>query len=98
MPDNRNGFNLNDDEGSFGDSTEEAVRQCQNDNELDVTGVAGANTLLALGLDHQRPPDEDSVIRDHRRRPGETSVIRDHRRSRHSKSTPEQSSEAGSCK
>jgi len=54
---NRYGYNLNDDEGSFGEQTEAAVRQCQKDNGLDMTGIAGPNTLLALGLDPETLED-----------------------------------------
>jgi hypothetical protein len=47
---NRFGFNLNEDT-DFGDSTYTAVRQFQEENGLVVDGVAGEDTLLALGLD-----------------------------------------------
>src|SRR5690242_8828316 len=47
---NRNGFNLIVD-GDFTDATDMAVRQFQEENGLEVNGLAGEDTLRALGLD-----------------------------------------------
>ena len=47
---NRYGFSLNDD-AYFGDSTDTAVRQFQEENGLDVDPLTGEDTLVALGLD-----------------------------------------------
>jgi peptidoglycan hydrolase-like protein with peptidoglycan-binding domain len=47
---NEAGYEL-DVDGIFGDATDEAVRDFQNENDLDVDGVVGPNTWAALGID-----------------------------------------------
>ena len=47
---NEAGYEL-DVDGIFGDATDEAVRDFQDENDLDVDGVVGPNTWAALGVD-----------------------------------------------
>jgi peptidoglycan hydrolase-like protein with peptidoglycan-binding domain len=38
-------------DGIFGDDTDAALRDYQNENDLDVDGIAGPSTLAALGIE-----------------------------------------------
>lgn len=46
---NENGFNAGTTDGYFGKNTEKAVKKCQKTNKLKRDGIAGKNTIKALG-------------------------------------------------
>jgi hypothetical protein len=51
-------------DGDFGNQTDQAVRQFQEDNGLEVDGIVGEDTLTALGLDPETLEPLDSATDD----------------------------------